>query len=257
MSKNRDKNKKEIKEKNSRKNKEKVSNYEKELRSYKIKEREMKAKIIKIAILITILFLIIIYFLLRIIYDLGNFTVTLDSAENNRSGLVMYESIETKEERKVLEAERLEYMDNISIDWLPDNLNNEADGSHNGDNYIAYTFYLENMGSDVINYWYKINIEDVIKNVDTAIRVMIYLNDDRTVYAKTNAATGEPEPGTEPFYSDTEVLLEERTDFNPGDIDKMTIVIWIEGDDPDCLDPLIGGEMKMSMEITEEHIEQE
>ena len=45
-----------------------------------------------------------------------------------------------------------------------------------------------------------------------------------------------------------------RESFNPGDIDKFTIVIYLEGDDPDCVDALIGGEMKMHMDITEEHI---
>jgi len=33
-------------------------------------------------------------------------------------------------------------------------------------------------------------------------------------------------------------------------------VVFVEGDDPDCLDEIIGGEMKMHMEITEEHIKQ-
>ena len=52
---------------------------------------------------------------------------------------------------------------------------------------------------------------------------------------------------------DEYVVMKERANMNPGDLDKFTIVIWIEGDDPDCLDPLIGGEMKMTMHITEEH----
>ena len=42
----------------------------------------------------------------------------------------------------------------------------------------------------------------------------------------------------------------------PGDVDKYTIVIFLEGDDPDCLNNLIGGEIKMHMDITEEHIEE-
>ena len=125
--------------------------------------------------------------------------------------------------------------------------------TYNGENYIAYTFYLENQGSDVIDYWYQIHIDDVIKNVDEAVRVMIYLNEDKTIYAKANEITGEEEIGTNKFFSETEVLLEERQNFNPGDVDKITIVIWIEGDDPDCVDSLIGGEMKMTMKITEEH----
>ena len=233
--------------------KNKITESEKKLKSYKIREREVKAKIIRIAILITLLFLIIIYFILKTIYDLGDFTITLDPQQELKSGLVMYENSEEKVKRKILKAEKLDFMDNISINWLPDNLQNEKDGSHNGENYIAYTFYLENMGSDVINYWYNIHIDDVIKNVDRAIRVMIYRNDEQTIYAKANEATGNPETGTKTFYSDTDVLLEQREGFYPGEVDKITIVIWIEGDDPDCVDALIGGEMKMTMKITEEH----
>ena len=84
-----------------------------------------------------------------------------------------------------------------------------------------------------------------------------FLRSERTVYAKPNATTGEAEPGTEKFYSSTEVLVEGRKDFKPGDIDKFTIVIFLEGDDPECKDNLIGGEMKMHMEISEEHIKQD
>ena len=34
-------------------------------------------------------------------------------------------------------------------------------GNHNGENYIAYTFYIENQSSKVMNYWYKLTIDDV------------------------------------------------------------------------------------------------
>ena len=169
----------------------------------------------------------------------------------------MYEKIAEKEDKRVLEATKLEFMDNISVKWLPENIDNEAEGSHNGQNYLAYTFYLENKGSETINYWYEIPIDDVIKNVDEAIRVMIYRNGEKKIYAKPNATTGEVESGTEKFYSSTDVLVEGRKDFKPGDIDKFTIVIFLEGDDPECKDNLIGGEMKMHMEISEEHIKQD
>ena len=61
---------------------------------------------------------------------------------------------------------------NISINWLPNNLHEEAEGSHNGENYLAYTFYLHNMGTHTVNYWYTIYVDDVINRVDTAIRLM-------------------------------------------------------------------------------------
>ena len=227
------------------------------LNSEKIKLREQKIKHIKLGVLIIILFLTILYFLLSIAYEGGNFSVSLDENFAKKSGIVMYESKENKEDKRVLKAEQAEYIDNISVKWLPENIDNEAEGSHNGDNYLAYTFYLENKGSENINYWYEILIDDVIKNVDRAIRVMVYRNGERTIYAKANETTREAEEGTEKFYSDKEVLVEGRKDFKPGDVDKFTIVIYIEGDDPDCIDALIGVEMKMHMEITEEHIKQE
>ena len=39
--------------------------------------------------------------------------------------------------------------------------------------------------------------------------------------------------------------------FHPGDLTKYTIVIWLEGNDPECVDRILGGEMKvdMSMEV--------
>ena len=223
------------------------------LGSEKIRDRENKIKIIKIGLLLLLLFLLIVYFLLRIVYETGNFTVSLDENFSQKSGLVMYESQSDKEDKRMLKAIKPEFIDNISIDWLPKDITEQGEGSHNGDNYLAYSFYIENKGSDVINYWYEILVDDVIRNVDEAIRVMVYRYDESKVYAKP-ARSGEAEPGTEKFISDKEVLIEKRQDFKPGDVDKFTIVIFIEGDDPDCIDNLIGGEMKMHMDITEEHI---
>ena len=84
---------------------------------------------------------------------------------------------------------------------------------------------------------------------------MVYLNGQPTLYAKENGFTEEPEEGTKAFYSENTVMLEARQNFSPGDIDKFTIVVFIEGDDPDCTNALLGGEIKMHMDITEEHID--
>jgi hypothetical protein len=232
-----------------------MANFEFKTTSDKIYRRDKKIRIIRLALLILLIFLIILYFILKIVYDAGNFTVILDKNLSWDKGIVLYESLDNKVVSRVLEASRVEMMDNISIAWLPDNLDTEADGSHNGDNYIAYTFYVENEGKETVNYWYSIFIDDVILNVDEAIRVMVYLNGEQTVYAKTNGVTEEPEEGTKAFYSEDTVMLEARQNFSPGDIDRFTIVIYIEGDDPDCTNALLGGEMKMHMDITEEHID--
>lgn len=224
------------------------------LNSERIRDREKKIKVLKRSILLMLIALIIMFFLLRVVFETGYFTVSLDPEFAQESGLIMYEKLAEKNVRKILKATRVEFMDNISVKWLPEDLNKVGEGSHNGENYLAYSFYVENQGSNPINYWYEIFIDDVIKDVDKAIRVMVYRNDEKIIYAKPNEKTGGPEGDTKMFYSDTEVLLECRENFTPGEIDKFTIVIYLEGDDPDCIDYLIGGEMKMHMDITEEHI---
>lgn len=223
----------------------------------KLRRRKKKLKITKIILLILFFILVSLFLILEIIYKGGKFTVTLDPNFSLKSKIVIYDDIEEKRDQRKLYASQLEFMDNISINWLPENINNEKDGSHNGDNYIAYTFYIENQGTDTIDYWYQIVIDDVIKNVDDAVRIMIYRNDDKKVYAKINEDLNKPEEGTIPFYSKKYAVLENRAEFKPQDIDKFTIVIWLEGDDPECLDNIIGGEIKMHMEIIEEHIDKE
>lgn len=236
-------------------NKEKIT-----LNSEKIKKREQKIKILKITILLILLFLIILYFILRVVYELGDFTVSLDPQLEEKSGLVMYEHLSDKQNKQILKAEKVEYMDNICVDWLPDNLS-DGEGSHNGDNYLAYSFYLENQGTETINYWYNVVADDIIKNVDRAIRIMVIRNDEKIIYAKPNEKTGEAEGGadepTEKFHNSKDLVLKQRQGMQPGEIDKFTIVIFLEGDDPDCTDELIGGEMKMHMDITEEHINED
>ena len=226
------------------------------VKAKKVYGRKKKFSNIKIILSILLLVLVLIFIILGVIYKGGKFTITLDKRLSRESGIVIYEDLLVKESKMKLSARDLEFMDNISIDWIPKNIDNESAGSHNGENYIAYTFYIENKGKDIINYWYSIVIDDVIKNVDEAARVMVYLNGDKKVYAKKNAYTNEPEKDTIPFYSKKQAVLEERKDFKPNDVDKYTIVILLEGDDPDCIDNILGGEIKMHMEIREEHKEE-
>ena len=208
-------------------------------------------------LVLMLIFLLVLYFALKIAYDTGRFTIVLDTSSDMKGALVMYANKDEKLTRRTLKADVIDFITNISGDWIPENIDTEKDGPHNGENYIAYTFYLENVGDERIHYWYRINIDDVVKNVDKAIRVAVYLNGEKTVYAKANEKTSEPEENTVAFKDDKDVMLIQRRDFNSGDVDKFTVVIWIEGDDPDCIDDLIGGEMKMHMTMTEEHIKQE
>jgi hypothetical protein len=110
----------------------------------KLKDRKKLSRLVKISLLILLLMLIVIYIILQVVYSEGRFTVTLDPNSQKKSGLTMYESLNDPTNKRQLTANSIQFMDNISIKWIPQNINNEAEGSHNGQNYIAYTFYLEN-----------------------------------------------------------------------------------------------------------------
>lgn len=220
-----------------------------------IKKREKRIKKLIVLIIILFLFLLIVFSVLSLVYRGGDFVITLDPNFALKSGLKMFDEEELKHDRLKFYAKGLEFMDNISINWLPKDIDNHKGGSHNGENYIAYTFYLENNGEKPADYWYELVIEDVIKNIDDAIRIMIIQNKERFVYAKLNDVTKKEEKDTIPFYSDEQAIIEQRKGLKVGEKDKYTIVIWLEGDDPDCLDHLIGGEIKISMRIIESHID--
>lgn len=226
----------------------------------KVRASKKRAKAVRKALFVLLIFLILLYIVLDVIYSNGKFTIILDSNRNLESGLAIYESLNNSHGKRKLEATPIRFMDNISYRWIPANVETEADGSHNGENYIAYSFYAENQGDRVINYHYELFVDDVIKNVDEAIRIRIYRNGEETTYAKLSP-NGQPESNTTPFKEikdeDGLVIISEKVSgFAPGDLDRITILVWLEGDDPECQDPLVGGEIKMHMVITEEHIDQ-
>lgn len=65
--------------------------------------------------------------MLKIIYETGAFTISLDPQLEMKSGIVMYENLAEKNAKRILKAQKLEVMDNISVDWLPKNLDTEAE----------------------------------------------------------------------------------------------------------------------------------
>lgn len=223
-----------------------------EISAKRIYKRKLIRRLIEIFVLFLIILLAVVYLFLYVVYEGGRFTVTLDKNLSNRKNIFLSEKIDYKSKIRKLSADTIDYMDNISVDWLPANIDDERDGSHNGDNYVAYTFYVLNTGDETVNYWYEIDVDDTVKRLDEAIRVMVIHNGVKTIYAKESASGG-AEFGTVKFKNDAVVVLQERKSFKPKTHDKFTIVIYLEGDDPECNNDLLGGEIRMHMDITEEH----
>lgn len=224
------------------------------LSASKVKQEKKTNKIFRIVLILIILILLILYFVIGIIYNRGNFSITLDKDLYFDDGLMIYDDPEYKVYRSELLAPAPDTFDSMSYKWLPDNLGEEKLGEHNGDNYLAYTFFIENTGDKEVNYTSRVVIEDVIKNVDEAVRIRIYKGSEYVTYAKLSNK-GEPEEDTVPFLEDKIVMEEHVENFKPGDINKYTVVVWIEGTDPDCTDNILGGEFKAYMNFSSEDAE--
>lgn len=219
----------------------------------KIHRKKLFSRISKVILLLLLLLFSVSYSVLYVVYNTSNFSISVDK-DMLKSSIFLTEDGSLENKSRSLSASAAEYMDNISVKWISEDVDTEANGAHNGTNYVAYSFYLVHNGENPINYWYEIDVDDTIKNLDESIRVMIYHNGEKKIYAKPSKKTGDAEKDTVKFYSTDIAVLEERKNFSPGDKDHFTVVIWIEGDDPECKNDLLGGGIKMHMDITEERI---
>lgn len=220
-----------------------------------VRRGKLISKLLFIIFILLILLFTISYSIVYIINKNGNFTITLDDNAYEQEKLIVSPRSDFAYTTHKIKVENLDYMDNISESWLPVDIDNH-DGPHNGNNYMAYTFYVKNNSDDVLSYSVAINILSVISGVDEAVRIAVYRNGEKTVYAK-KTPIGDIEPGTTPFVSENQVMNMLYDNFSPGDVDKYTVVVWLEGDDPECINNIIGGELKMDMLLGENTLKYE
>lgn len=179
--------------------------------------------------------------------NMGNFTINLNRLELFRRGVAIADNGDFNNATARLAADALDNGTNIAAEDLPDNLD-DIDGSHNGKNYVAYTFYIRNAGKTDLGYSAKLKVVSASKGVEKAARVRVYRNGELTTYAAA-AADGNPEPNTEPFASKDVVTTISHKNFRVGDVDKYTVVIWLDGDDPECVDKIIGGAVEFGFDF--------
>lgn len=174
----------------------------------------------------------------------------------------------------------------ISISQLPTDLD-EIDGQHN-DTYFAYTWYLRNDGESTVDYEWELSFTAESRNLSRGMWVALFEDGEMRLYAKANGETGAEEalpafgiddqgyrflpikelaPDSdqfrvvkksgsvtwwrvvpEPFASDDLIAAGGVTDVEPMEIHKYTVVLWLEGDDPDSTDELIGGHSGVTMQ---------
>ena len=234
-------------------------------RSAEILNYKLIRKIISIGLTASACAMTLVYVAAALYNQTGSYTVSINKFDNVEYSLILSETPDFKNLTTKLNAKSNERITNICVDQhLPDGLEN-VDGIHNGDDYIAYTYYVMNNGSKTMTYEYVLTASNITNDLDTAIRVALYVDGEKTVFA-TKSADGSPEAVcpfdeytiaehgyTTPFMTQGETSIVTRqqiSGFEPGEMTKFTVVIWIEGDDPDCTDDLIEGTFKLDMTMS-------
>lgn len=150
-------------------------------------------------------------------------------------------------------------------------------GSHNGDsnnnrkkltgantageNYLAYTFYCKNVGDQTVDYTATLINKGAAKSMDEAVRIIVFKNGEPTIYAQKKHKSNEPEDdsefipkslNSESWINSKEIMTTKSENFKPNSVDKYTILMWVEGNDPECVNEILGGHMKMAMSFSVE-----
>lgn len=237
-------------------------------RAVEIKRTKRYGRLTVSAIGLVAALTLIVYVASLLFTQYGGFTINVKEYGDGGYALALCEKPDFKTSTSRLTAAEIKNINNITYTNLPDDLN-DLNGSHNGKDYLAYTFYVKNTGEKECGYKYSLVITRATVGIDSAIRVRIYFNPDYydsvsdeysvsgeyTDYAKPKTGgNGSPEvdPGNRVmtnFVSNDIVAEAERSSFKPGDISKITVVIWLEGEDPDCTDDVLGGQFKTDMNI--------
>ncbi len=235
-----------------------------------IYRRNKAIRILAIIVGILILLLALGYLIACVINLGGRFTVNL---KGNLYGIQLADNEKFNNPTLQLHGSPVEDMDNITKQWIL-NLDGELGndpvyktfedidkvyGDHNGTNYLAYTFAVRNGGTEVrggedatVDYSASLEIVSSYKGADKAIRAAVFVNGKPTVYAAPRKGT---ENGKEAFAADktflSEDIIMQQTfkNFKVGDVTRFTVVVWLEGEDPECVNDIMGGDVKLKMNL--------
>lgn len=200
----------------------------------------------------------------------GGFTINIDD-ELSGMGIVLKESVDGEGERS-LNAPEYSDAQPISEPEIIESFvyNNDGGYKSSAGNYIGYTFYLANTGGKQCDVETTFKITENTRDVASAARFWVFIShgteeDGQLVYT-TKDTTGtiykkaESSEENEEYYKnaiagssyhtdrtvdwnadysskDDENIIYHTAflDFNPGEDYKISIIMWLDGNDPDCV----------------------
>lgn len=190
--------------------------------------------------------------------QVGNFVVSAGNQGDIKLGLTLDPEMADVSNRLTISG--LDNQRDATYSYIPNDIY-QGIGDKNDyrrNNYIAYSFYLVNLGESAVDYTVSLNVVDVYHNPLDILRVMMIVGEDdvRNIYAKPEATQEgvdrlqqNTDYTTIDFVSDSVLLHMQEYDLQPQQMVKYTIVLWLEGWDIECVDQALGGRAKLALDF--------
>ena len=207
----------------------------------------------------------------------GSFTVQINN-NTMQSNFVLSETPGFEKKTGRLVSTELTKVNAMTLYDLPEDID-EGDGVKNGTHYAAYSFYIMNDGDTTDRYEYVVHMTDSTKGAEYATWLMLFEDGKQVIYAEPSG-DGDPERlagyykeapfyessydpqkqyykksadiwgvETTPFESHEIVVRGLVENIKPGESHKYTVVVWLEGYDPECTDNLFDGYTRFYIEF--------
>lgn len=180
----------------------------------------------------------------------GNFVMSV-TPDSYRRGILLSTEKEFLIPSSRLNAKTLVDASDITYAWLDIEAVKNTDGDYIDPAYmyLAYSFYIKNVGDETVAVSYTLDIRSVHLHVDEAIRVLVISDEEEILYQKPDKVPFNylDMPYAVPFISDVLICDGKINSFRPNEIKRFSILLWIEGEDPDCTEEIKGGQIKIHM----------
>ena len=226
-------------------------------------------RIFRIGYLISGCIMLLLSFLTYYGQNSGNFVMSVDEDAFKR-GIAISDSSTFETMNRWLTADPVEDVRDTTLQHIDlfEIINAEGAYKETRSNYLAYTFFLRNVGSETTPVDYEVVITNQSKNIAEAIRVMIIVDgqvayDEQGIrYIECESKTMYQAPDKQDIvYKDylqdftlfktTDIICSERIfDIRPEQTKKISVIMWLEGEDPECIEILASAKIKITMNLS-------
>lgn len=199
----------------------------------------------------------------------GNFVMSVDD-EAFKRGIAISDKKDFSTESRWLTADPVEDVRDTTLAFvdIEEIINTEGAYKQTRSNYLAYTFFLTNVGSEATPVDYEVIINNQSKNIAQAIRVLIIVdgeiayNEQGIRYIEYDTYNMYQAPDEENvqykgdlakftlFKSSDVICSEVIKNLRPGQTKKISVMMWLEGEDPECIETLASAKIKIAMNLS-------